>query len=31
MAVDRARDAGLSLWALAREDSVLLVNDASAP
>lgn len=29
MAVDRAREAGLSLWALAREDSVLLVNDAS--
>jgi len=30
MAVKRAREAGLSLWALAREDSVLLVNDASA-
>ena len=30
MAVERARQAGLSLWALAREDSVLLVNDASA-
>lgn len=30
MAVERARDAGLSLWALARKDSVLLVNDASA-
>jgi FdhD protein len=30
MAVDRARAAGLSLWALAREDSVLLVNDASS-
>jgi len=29
MAVERARAAGLSLWALAREDSVLLVNDAS--
>lgn len=30
MAADRARAAGLSLWSLAREDSVLLVNDASA-
>ncbi|MFM5915996.1 MAG: formate dehydrogenase accessory sulfurtransferase FdhD [Novosphingobium sp.] len=30
LAVDRARTAGLSLWALARDDSVLLVNDASA-
>lgn len=30
MAVERARTAGLSLWALAREDSVLLVNDASS-
>lgn len=30
MAVERARDAGLSLWVLARKDSVLLVNDASA-
>ena len=30
MAVDRARAAGLSLWVLARDDSVLLVNDASA-
>ena len=30
MAVARAEAAGLSLWALAREDSVLLVNDASA-
>jgi FdhD protein len=29
MAVERARAAGLSLWALAREDSVLLVNDGS--
>jgi FdhD protein len=30
LAVDRARAAGLSLWALARDDSVLLVNDGSA-
>jgi len=30
MAVERARQAGLSLWCLARSDSVLLVNDASA-
>ncbi len=30
MAVERARQAGLSLWVLARKDSVLLVNDASA-
>jgi FdhD protein len=30
MAVARARAAGLSLWCLARDDSVLLVNDASA-
>jgi FdhD protein len=30
MAVDRAKAAGLSLWVLARDDSVLLVNDASA-
>lgn len=30
MAVERAAAAGLSLWALARADSVLLVNDASA-
>jgi FdhD protein len=30
MAVSRARAAGLSLWVLAREDSVTLVNDASA-
>ncbi|MWV28874.1 formate dehydrogenase accessory sulfurtransferase FdhD [Aurantiacibacter rhizosphaerae] len=29
MAVDRARAAGLSLWCLAREDSVLCVNDGS--
>lgn len=30
MAVERARAAGLSLWALARDDSVLLVTDESA-
>jgi len=30
LAVERARVAGLSLWALARDDSTLLVNDASA-
>ena len=30
MAVERAKAAGLSLWCLARGDSVLLVNDASA-
>lgn len=30
LAVERATAAGLSLWALARDDSVLLVNDASA-
>jgi FdhD protein len=30
LAVERARAAGLSLWALARDDSVLLVNDASS-
>lgn len=30
MAVERAKTAGLSLWALARDDSVLLVNDPSA-
>lgn len=30
LAVDRAAKAGLSLWALARADSVLLVSDASA-
>ncbi|GGC36850.1 sulfurtransferase FdhD [Novosphingobium marinum] len=29
MAVERASKAGLSLWALARDDSVLFVNDAS--
>lgn len=31
LAVDRARAAGLSLWVLARDDSVLLVNDAGRP
>ncbi len=30
LAVQRAKAAGLSLWALARDDSVLLVNDASS-
>ena len=30
LATERAAAAGLSLWALARDDSVLLVNDASA-
>lgn len=30
MAVERARAAGLSLWCLARGDSVLLVNDGAA-
>jgi FdhD protein len=30
MAVDRASAAGLSLWVLARDDSVLLVNDPSS-
>ena len=30
MAVARAERAGLSLWSLARDDSVLLVNDATA-
>jgi FdhD protein len=30
LAVERARAAGLSLWALARDDSVLLVNDANS-
>lgn len=30
MAVTRAGQAGLSLWSLARDDSVLLVNDGSA-
>ena len=29
LAAERAAAAGLSLWALARDDSVLLVNDAS--
>ena len=29
MAVSRAKAAGLSLWSLARDDSVLLVNDGS--
>ena len=29
MAVTRAEQAGLSLWSLARDDSVLLVNDAA--
>lgn len=29
MAVTRAQEAGLSLWSLARDDSVLLVNDGS--
>jgi FdhD protein len=31
MAVARAEAAGLSLWALARDDSVLLVNDGAGP
>jgi len=31
MAAVRAEAAGLSLWSLARPDSVMLVNDASAP
>jgi FdhD protein len=30
MAVERARSSGLSLWVLARDDEVTLVNDASA-
>lgn len=30
LAVDRAKSTGLSLWVLARDDEVLLVNDASA-
>jgi FdhD protein len=30
MAVERARAAGLSLWALARDDGVLLVNDGAS-
>lgn len=29
MAVERTKAAGLSLWSLARKDSVLMVNDAS--
>ena len=29
MAVERARASGLSLWALARDDEVILVNDAA--
>jgi hypothetical protein len=29
MAVARAKAAGLSLWSLARDDSVLLVNDGA--
>jgi FdhD protein len=29
LAVERARAAGLSLYSLARDDSVLLVNDAA--
>jgi FdhD protein len=29
MAVERAQDAGLSLWSLARDDSVLIVNDGT--
>ena len=31
MAVSRAQAAGLSLWCLARDDSVLLVGDGSGP
>ena len=31
LAVAKAQAAGLSLWALARDDSVLLVNDAAVP
>ena len=31
LAVTRARASGLSLWALARDDSVLRVHDASQP
>ncbi len=30
LAVERAQAAGLSLWALARDDSVIAVNDASS-
>ena len=29
MAVERAKEAGLSLWSLARDDSVLVVNDGA--
>jgi len=29
MAVERAKEAGLSLWSLARDDSVLLVNEGA--
>jgi FdhD protein len=29
MAVERAKEAGLSLWCLARDDSVLLVNEGA--
>jgi FdhD protein len=29
MAVERTKEAGLSLWSLARDDSMLLVNDGS--
>ena len=29
-ALDRAAAAGLSLWSLAREDSVLVVKDAAS-
>lgn len=31
LAVERARAAGLSLWCLARDDSVLRVHDAASP
>jgi FdhD protein len=31
LAVERARTAGLSLWCLARDDSVLLVNEGANP
>ena len=31
LAVERARAAGLSLWVLARDDSVLLAHDPSSP
>jgi FdhD protein len=29
MAVERSKEAGLSLWSLARDDSVLIVNDGA--